>query len=72
MAAEEFKRGLEEWKKEQTRKAMFGLIGSVIKLSFGIFPCGARVRCSSIYCTRQCHAEAGGNLFGQNKIDKQE
>lgn len=42
-AAEVFEDGLRDWAKEQVRKAMFGFIGSAIKLAFGIFPCGAAV-----------------------------
>ena len=43
VAAEEFQEGIEQWVREQLRKFFFGFIRAVIKLAFGIFPCGAAV-----------------------------
>ena len=43
MAAEEFEEGIKEWVREQLRKFFFGFIRSMIKLAFGVFPCGAAV-----------------------------
>ena len=43
VAAEEFEEGIKEWVREQLRKFFFGFIRSMIKLAFGVFPCGAAV-----------------------------
>ena len=38
-----FYEGLQDWKDEQVRKALFGFMTSAVKLAFGVFPCGAAV-----------------------------
>ena len=55
VAAEEFQEGIEQWVREQLRKFFFGFIRAVIKLAFGIFPCGAAV---SLDRRTQLHTQA--------------
>ena len=43
VAAEEFEEGIEDWVREQVRKFLFGFIIAMVKLAFGVFPCGAAV-----------------------------
>ena len=43
VAADEFEEGIEDWVAEQVRKFLFGFITAMVKLAFGVFPCGAAV-----------------------------